>query len=68
MKPRTKKELIKIIKQTIEKEGFECDLNFIDTSNITDMSELFSGTVFNGDISKWNVSSVKCLGYEFHVL
>ena len=44
MKPRTKKELIKIIKQTIEKEGFECDLNFIDTSNIRSMSYLFDGS------------------------
>ena len=32
VQPKTKKELIQIIKDTIEKEGFDCDLNFIDTS------------------------------------
>ena len=62
VQPKTKKELIQIIKDTIEKEGFDCDLNFIDTSKITDMIELFYGDVlnkFNGDISKWDVSSVE---------
>ena len=54
--PETKDELKKIIKQKIEYEGNECDLNDIDTSNITDMSYLFEDSDFNGDISKWNVS------------
>ena len=66
MKPRTKKELIKIIKQTIKEQGLECDLNFIDTSLITDMSELFYGSNFNGNISKWNVSSVKDMSFMFY--
>ena len=56
--PKTKDELEDIIKQKIESEGNECDLNDIDTSNITDMSNLFSDSDFNGDISKWNVSNV----------
>ena len=47
VQPKTKKELIQIIKDTIEKEGFDCDLNFIDTSKITDMIELFYGDVLN---------------------
>ena len=34
-------ELRKIIKRRIESEGNECNLNDIDTSNITDMSDLF---------------------------
>ena len=56
--PKTKDELEDIIKQRIESEGNECDLNDIDTSNITDMSNLFAYSEFNGDISKWNVSNV----------
>ena len=56
--PNTKDELEDIIKQRIESEGNECNLNDIDTSNITDMSYLFEYTDFNGDISKWNVSNV----------
>ena len=60
--PETKKELQDIIKKRIEVEGSEVDLNDIDVSKITDMSELFNGTNFknfNGDISEWDVSNVK---------
>ena len=65
--PKTKDELVKIIKSEVEKNGWNCDLNHIDTSRITDMSYLFSGDYysgyklgeFNGDISRWNVSNVK---------
>ena len=56
--PETKDELKDIIKQRIESEGNECDLNDIDISNITDMSFLFAHSHFNGNISKWNVSNV----------
>ena len=56
--PETKEELREIIKQRIDQEGPEVNLNDIDTSNITDMSRLFKETNFNGDISKWNVSNV----------
>ena len=59
VQPKTKDELKKIIEDTIKEQGFKCDLNFIDTSKITDMSFLFYDTKFNGDISKWNVSNVK---------
>ena len=56
--PKTKDELKSIIDDRIEKEGFNCDLNDIDTYLITDMSELFADSKFNGDISKWDVSNV----------
>lgn len=68
VQPQTKKELADIIKNTCKKKGWNCDLNFIDTSKITDMSLLFSDIPtcfggydlekFNGDISKWNTSNV----------
>ena len=38
VQPKTTEELKKIIKDTIEEQGYDCDLNFIDTSKITDMS------------------------------
>ena len=65
VQPKTKDELKKIIEDTIEEQGNNCDLNFIDTSLIDDMSELFFGSVFNGDISKWDVSKVKGMKYMF---
>lgn len=55
---RAKNALKNLIIKTIGKHGPNCDLNFIDTSKITDMSGLFSKTKFNGDISKWDVSKV----------
>ena len=56
--PKTKDELEYIINKRIKSEGNKCNLNDIDTSNITDMSSLFEDSEFNGDISKWNVSNV----------
>ena len=55
----------KIVKEIIAEKGPNCDLNFIDVSNITDMSKLFYGTKFDGDISKWNVSNVENMDYMF---
>ena len=62
--PKTKDELREIIIQCIKEYGPKCDLNDIDVSKITDMSELFNAGEydifkdFNGDISQWNVSNV----------
>ena len=56
--PKTKKELEQIIEDRISKEGPNCDLNDIDISQITDMSYLFYGSKFDGDISRWDVSNV----------
>ena len=47
-----------LICAAVAKNGNECDLNFIDVSNVTNMSRIFQDSQFNGDISKWNVSRV----------
>ena len=65
--PKTKKELINLLKQLIEERGNEGDFNDIDTSEITNMSYLFSyKDKFNGDISNWDVSNVTDMKYMFY--
>ena len=38
---QNKEHLIQLIDQAIEENGLECDLNYIDVSHVTDMTELF---------------------------
>ena len=57
--------LKKLINDTIKEKGLDCDLNFIDVSDIRDMSHIFEGADFNGDISAWNVSNVKDMSNMF---
>lgn len=72
VQPETKDELITIIQQAISDCGSSVDLNFIDTSKITNMNHLFAGfngyyglENFNGNISKWNVSNVTNMAFMF---
>ena len=61
-KPHDHDELKKLIEQYIKVAGNNCSLNWIDTSEVTDMRNLFSSNttrLFNGDISGWDVSNVK---------
>ena len=78
--PKNRNELIQCIKDKIEEEGLgtknkPLDLNDIDTSKITDMSELFDCTdgelkdlSENGyfNISDWDVSNVEDMWYMFY--
>ena len=50
--------LKRIVHAAVEFNGCNCDLNFVDVSQVTDMSDLFCCSNFTGDISKWDVSNV----------
>ncbi|MBR4589501.1 MAG: BspA family leucine-rich repeat surface protein, partial [Bacteroidaceae bacterium] len=64
--PKDKKDLKKILDTLIKERGPEGDFNDIDTSLITDMSDLFAYNLnFNGDISRWNISKVTDMSYMF---
>ena len=64
--PKTKYELIEILNKLIKNNIY--DFNCIDTSKITDMSNLFYNSKFeniNIDVSNWNVSNVTNMNYMF---
>ena len=65
-RPKTREELKELVKKLIEERGNEADLNDIDTARITNMSDLFVFSEFNGDISQWDVSSVTDMTRMFY--
>ena len=64
--PQTNSELHKLVDKLIKERGKNADLNDIDTSEITDMEDLFWESDFNGDISKWDVSNVEDMYAMFY--
>ena len=65
--PRTKFELRNCIEEQLEIQGPNANLNIIDVSKITDMSNLFKNlNIRNIDISVWDVSSVNDMRLMFY--
>ena len=62
---KNKQHLKSLITLAISKYGPKVDLNFIDVSNVTNMSGLFDGSDFDGNISQWNVSKVTDMSHMF---
>lgn len=54
------------IELVIDILGNKANLNWIDTSEVTDMSYLFQFSKFNGQIDKWDVSNVVNMDYMFY--
>ncbi len=64
--PQNKTELGTLITEGIDTWGNTANLNYIITTEITDMSSVFnSNTTFNGNISGWDVSSVTFMNGMF---
>ena len=67
--PKMNKELKEIVRMEIEKQGgVNVDLNMIDTSKITDMSDMFFNckSLRTLDVSEWDVSNVKIMSCMFN--
>ncbi|ACX74957.1 conserved domain protein [Fibrobacter succinogenes subsp. succinogenes S85] len=62
---RDRDHLLQLIEEAFEEEGENCDLNFIDVSQVTDMHDLFADRGFRGNISEWNVSNVETMAGMF---
>ena len=72
VQPASKDELRFLIKEELERQGPDADLNFIDTFEITDMSHLFSFVADpyvihprNIKIDEWNTSKVTDMSFMF---
>ena len=58
-KPTDKSDLIREIQKTVSEEGYNCDLSYIDVSDMTDLSDLFYYIPdFDGDISMWDTRNL----------
>ena len=64
VQPKNKAQLKSLIEYAFNHNIY--DLNFIDTSEITDMSWLFEDVRHNFDVSKWDVSNVTNMSAMFY--
>ncbi len=60
-------ELEALCHMTIKLCGDDCNLNWIDTSEIRNMKSLFQriSRKFNGDVTRWDVSNVRDMSFMF---
>lgn len=67
-KPSDKYELIREIGNAISTNGYTCDLNYIDVSELTDLSDLFYNfPEWNGDISEWEPDNCENMRNMFYM-
>ena len=66
VKAANKTQLLQLLYTGIILLGHQGNFNWIDTSIITDMEDLFEDSIFNGDISRWDVSNVENMNTMFH--
>ena len=59
-------ELYRVMSEFLEQFGNNSNLNWIDTSAVTEMPQLFFSSNFNGDISNWDVSNVTNMRETFY--
>ena len=64
VQPKNKTQLRQLINYAFKHHIY--DLNFIDTSKITDMYELFPCVAHNFNVSSWDVSKVKDMSFMFN--
>ena len=64
VQPKNRMQLEELIDYALKHNIY--DLNFIDTSKITDMSELFININHNFDVSSWDVSNVTNMNHMFY--
>ena len=59
--PTTTRGLRALVRGEMHRLGPYCDLNHIQVGYITDFTNIFAETQFNGDVSRWDVA----LGWDF---
>src|SRR5574344_1425666 len=61
----TDSNIKQLVNDGIRKYGYNANLNYIDTSSVTNINSLFEYSKFNGDISGWDTHNVKDMSYMF---
>lgn len=64
-RPDDYQELWNLVRLVPSTYGLDCNLNWIDVSGMNDLSYIFDGSGFDGDISRWNVSQAVTMSDMF---